>query len=86
MHPRITDVKVRAHYILDLSFTDGSQGRVDLSTWFGGHGGLFTALQDPAFFAQVAVDREAGTIVWPNGVDLDPDMLFLAARGIQAPA
>jgi hypothetical protein len=31
------------------------------------------------------VDREAGTIVWPNGVDLDPVMLYLAARGMRAP-
>jgi hypothetical protein len=26
-------------------------------------------------FAQVAVDRELGTIGWPNGADLDPDVL-----------
>lgn len=86
MHPRITDVKVLSHYLLELSFTDGSRGTVDLTSWFGDHGGLFLALRDPGFFAQVFVDREAGTIVWPNGVDLDPDMLFLAARGIRAPA
>jgi addiction module HigA family antidote len=42
---------------------------VDLSTWFGEHGGLFLALRDPKFFSRVSVDREAGTIVWPNGVD-----------------
>lgn len=28
---------------------------------------------DPAFFAQVAVEH--GTVVWPNGVDLDPLVL-----------
>jgi len=33
-----------------------------------------------AFFNRVAVDREAGTIVWPNGLDLDPDMLYEAAH------
>lgn len=86
MHPDITDVKVLAHYVVHLTFSDGSQGTVDLTGWIGGRGGLFAALQDPAFFAQVSVDHEAGTIVWPNGVDLDPDMLFLAARGMSAPA
>lgn len=38
-------------------------------------------LQDPSFFARVSVDADAGTIVWPNGVDLDPDMLYAAAHG-----
>jgi hypothetical protein len=33
------------------------------------------------FYAQVAVDADAGTIFWPNGVDLDPDMLYDAAHG-----
>jgi hypothetical protein len=32
-------------------------------------------LRDPDYFAQVQVDPEAGTIVWPNGVDLDPLVL-----------
>ena len=38
-------------------------------------GGVFERLSDPAFFAQVAVDPVAGTLAWPNGVDLDPDVL-----------
>jgi len=38
------------------------------------HQGVFAALQDPGAFARVTVDSEAGTIVWPNGADLDPDV------------
>ena len=26
-------------------------------------------------FAEVTVDSVAGTICWPNGIDLDPDVL-----------
>jgi hypothetical protein len=59
---------------------------VDLTSWIGGRSGVFAALQDPAFFARVSVDREAGTIVWPNGVDLDADMLFDAAQRTSAKA
>ena len=33
------------------------------------------------FFRQVAVDYEAGTLVWPNGVDLCPDVLYAEATG-----
>ena len=86
MNPDIVAVEVSAHYVVRLSFADGSQGTVDLRPWISGRGGLFAPLQDPAYFEQVSVDREAGTIVWPNGVDIDPDMLFLAARGLSAPA
>jgi len=29
----------------------------------------------------VAVDLEAGTLVWPNGVDFCPDVLYAEATG-----
>ena len=81
MHPRITRVEVPAPYRVALDFTDGSHGTVDLARWILGRRGVFAALQDPGFFAQVRVDTEAGTIVWPNGADLDPDVLYEAAHG-----
>jgi len=31
--------------------------------------------EDPQLFRQVRVDEELGTVVWPNGADLDPDVL-----------
>lgn len=80
MHPRVVAVRVRSPYVVELTFTDGSRGDVDLAPWIGSRGGVFVALQDPAVFAQVTVDREAGTIAWPNGVDLDPDVLYEAAH------
>ena len=80
MHPRIAGASVRTPYIVELRFTDGTTGAVDLARWIVGARGVFGALQDPAFFEQVTVDHEAGTIVWPNGADLDPDVLYEAAR------
>ena len=80
MNPRITGARVRTPYIVELQFTDGTQGVVDLGRWILGARGVFAALQDPAFFEQLTVDREAGTIVWPNGADLDPDVLYEAAH------
>jgi hypothetical protein len=80
LHPRIVSVAAVGEYRLCLTFTDGSTGAVDLAPWIEGRGGVFAPLQNPAFFARVTVDADAGTIVWPNGADLDPDVLYEAAH------
>ena len=76
MFPRVVSVKPMREYVVELTFTDGVCTPVDLSKWIVGHGGVFTALHDESFFRQVKVDSEAGTIVWPNGVDFCPDVLY----------
>ena len=80
IYPRVTGVEVRGHFVVALTFADGTQGIVDLGPSMRGHGNLYAALQDPEYFAQVRVDPEWGTIVWPNGVDLDPDVLYHQAH------
>jgi hypothetical protein len=80
LNPRITAVQPLRPYLVALTFTDGSRGVVDLEPWIRRGGEVFGPLQAPALFAQVRVDPEAGTIVWPNGADLDPDVLFEAAH------
>ena len=83
IYPRITRVIAKPPFTVTLWFADGSTGTVDLQPLIGGRGGVFSPLQDENYFARVTVDPEAGTIVWPNGVDLDPDILYAAAHGIQ---
>ncbi len=46
-----------------------------------GRGGVFEPLKRLDFFHSVAVDQEAGTLVWPNGVDFCPDVLYAEATG-----
>jgi hypothetical protein len=72
----VTDVRPVGGYRLELTFSDGQQGVVDLSGRILGRRGDFQALADPAYFQQVRVDPELGTIVWPNHVDFCPDMLL----------
>ena len=79
-YPHITGVEVRAHFVVALRFSDGTEGVVDLGPSMRGHGNMFAPMQDPDYFAQVQVDPESGTIVWPNGVDLDPDVLYHKAH------
>jgi Protein of unknown function (DUF2442) len=67
---RVTSAQVLGHYRLRLGFSDGSSRDVDLAGEL--HGPVFGPLDDPDYFAQVRVDDELGTVVWPNGADLDP--------------
>ena len=85
MFPRIIAVKYVQDYVLALTFADGRQATMDFTDKIVGRGGVFTPLEDIHFFAQVTVDPEAGTLVWPNGVDLDPDVLYSEATGTPLP-
>jgi hypothetical protein len=81
MYPRVTRVRHLSEYRLELTFTDGTRGELDLRDRIVGRGGVFAPLEDVSFFAQVQVDPEAGTIVWPNGVDFCPDVLYSLVTG-----
>jgi hypothetical protein len=70
---RIREVKPLHDYTLRIGFNDGSCRDVDLESELWGP--MFEPLRDLELFRQVAVDPELGTIVWPNGADLDPDVL-----------
>lgn len=83
MHPRIVAAIPKPRFVVDLTFADGSRGSVDLSRWIVDSNGVFAALRDPTLFDQVTVDGDAGTIVWPNGADLDPDVLYELAHGVR---
>jgi hypothetical protein len=73
--PRVLEVEHLGEYRLRLTFSDGLVRELDFAGVIRDRGGVFEPLGEPAFFAQVAVDSIAGTIAWPNGVDLDPDVL-----------
>ncbi len=71
----IVAVRVLGNHLLEVRFEDGVEGRIDLAQTLSFRG-VFEPLQDPAFFARAAVDPESGTVTWPNGADLDPDVLY----------
>ena len=82
MFPRITNVTHVDGYRLELTFADGVRAELDFAERVVGRGGVFAPLEDVGFFKQVRVDPVAGTIVWPNDVDLDPDVLYSEATGM----
>ena len=72
--PRVTDAHSEGESRLRLRFDDGTAGVIDLESRLWGP--MFESLRDPDVFARVRVDPEAGTVVWPNGADLSPEMLY----------
>ena len=70
---RIHEVEPLDGFVLRIGFSDGSTRDVDLEPELWGP--VFEPLRDPEEFRKVAVDAELGTIFWPNGADLDPDVL-----------
>jgi hypothetical protein len=85
MCPRINAVRPTTGYRLELTFTDGAHGEVDLREDIVGRGGALAPLEEAGFFRQVRLDPEAGTLVWPNGVDMCPDVLYSRATGRPLP-
>lgn len=72
---RIQDVAPLDDFRVRLVFTDGSSKQMDLEPYL--RGPVFEPLRkDLSQFRQVQVDPELGTIVWPNGADIDPDVLY----------
>ena len=71
-------------YRLGLRFEDGAEGVVDVAQIVRFEG-VFAPLRDRAKFLEVRVNREVGTIAWPNGADLDPDVLYALITGEPIP-
>ena len=68
---------------LRLKFADGLVGDVDLADRFVGETGpVFEPLRDVEYFARATVDREIGTVVWPNGADIAPEVLHEQALSL----
>jgi hypothetical protein len=75
----VVEMQVVRPYVLEVAFADGARGEVNVEMELWGE--VFEPLRDPALFARAALDRELGTVVWPNGADLSPDYLRARVAG-----
>jgi hypothetical protein len=72
---RIQAVKWLRDHVVELEFTDGSSKTVDLEPFL--QGAVFQPLRhNHILFRSVRVEPELKTIVWDNGADICPDVLF----------
>ncbi|TWU28227.1 DUF2442 domain-containing protein [Bythopirellula polymerisocia] len=76
--PSLVAVSALPSYYLQVSYEDGTTGKVNLSHLVGQ--GVFSAWQDVSFFNQVKVG-EFGELTWGQGIDLCPDALYLQLTG-----
>ena len=61
-------------FTLNVQFEDGTSQTIDFRPILEGE--LYGPLQDPTIFSQVHIDPEVHTLVWPNGADFDPAILY----------
>lgn len=69
---RVVEVKHLGHRQLRLILSGGLVRELDFE---GVLTGILSTLDDDDAFAAVSVDSAAGTVCWPGGIDLDPDVL-----------
>ena len=74
MLPKLKEAKYQGGYRVWLKFADGVDGEVDFESELWGE--MFEPLKDTARFAELTLDDELGTIVWPSGADFAPEFLY----------
>jgi hypothetical protein len=72
--PQVVEARHIAGFIVSTRFDDGTEKQIDVSQWFKGP--VFESLKDPKIFKKFFI--EAGTLAWPNGVDIAPEALYAA--------
>lgn len=70
-------------YKFRVRFEDGVEGVVALDRLVKFEG-VFASLRDPDEFRKIGVNRELGAVCWPNGADLDSDVLYGIATNAPA--
>jgi hypothetical protein len=77
--PRIgvRSVKALQGFHALVAFDNDTQREIDLEPYL--QGPIFESIRsDPAVFSSVTVAN--GIIVWPNGADIDPDVLYYGLK------
>lgn len=76
---RIRTVELLEGFRVRLEFSDRTTREIDLEPYL--HGPIFAPLRnDSQMFRSVRVDSQMGTLVWDNGADIDPDVLYKGLR------
>jgi hypothetical protein len=81
----VVEVRPLDDHHLYLRFEDGVEGVIGLKELIPFEG-VFAPLRERSFFERVRVNTELGAICWPNGADLDSDVLYATLTGRPLPS
>ena len=72
MYLSVNNVKALDDYELELTFENNEIKIFDVKPYLDT--GLFSKLKDKNYFKLVKISYD--TIEWPNGIDMDPEVLY----------
>ena len=70
---KVMSFKITGTYTLTISFDDGVTRTIDFLPVLAGQ--IYGPLCNVDLFSKVKIDPEIHTLVWPNGIDFDPETL-----------
>lgn len=76
MYPSVTAVVPRNDYLLDITFSNGECGVLDMKPYLDF--GVFNRIKDSESFEKVTVAFD--TVEWESGADLDPEFVYAKCK------
>lgn len=80
MKPTVKAVVPRENYLLDITFSNGESGILDMKPYLDF--GVFSRIKDYQSFEKVSVIFD--TVEWESGADLDPAFVYDKCRKMYA--
>jgi hypothetical protein len=62
-------------YRVQVTFENGKTGIIDFSPYIKS-GGVYKPLDNKDYFKRFRINKDLGTICWPNGADVAPETLY----------
>jgi len=79
---RVTAFFATTSFYLIMEFNAKEYRLLDIKQFLKNEKGKLAELCNDDMFQTAKLDRKAGTVVWENGVDFDPEILFQASVSI----
>lgn len=70
----VSGFEITGDYTLKVRFDDESEQVINFEPIL--YGPLFGPLRELEVFNRVKLDSDLGTLVWPTGADIDPNVLY----------